>query len=400
VAFADGVVWAANEIADEIYRIDPRSNIAAVGSLFAPRTVAAGQGGVWVSAPRPPSHDSALPEPTCGPIFYRGSGKPDLLIVSDLPLKGEPRDVTLGMVKGVRLVLRQRGFDAGGYSVGYQSCDSATAQGGISDFFRCALNAKAFAGNLSVVAVFGSYLSYCSFLQIPITNRAPEGSLAMISPSNTDQQLTRDPTLYPTGARNYVRIAGADHLQAPAQAEFVSRLGRRALFVLSPDGDDYFRAFGANVQKAAKRLRLPLVGTATYDAEAHDFTTLARRVAKGSPDAVVVAGILAPEPGTLIRDLRAALGPEVAIVVPDGFNIPDALRKLAGPGAQGLYVSNYGIPNSHLPVRGKRFLAEFTRVHGSAGPDLASVYGAQAAEILLDAIARSDGTRASVTTEL
>src|SRR5262249_25772369 len=160
------------------------------------------------------------------------------------------------MVKGVRLVLRERGFDAGGYSVGYQSCDSSTAQGGISDFFRCALNAKAFAGNLGVVAVFGSYLSYCSFLQIPITNRAPGGSRAMISPSTPDQQLTRDPTLYPTGARNYVRIAGDDHLQAAAHAEFVSRLGRRALFVLSPGEDDYFRAFGANVQRAAARLGL------------------------------------------------------------------------------------------------------------------------------------------------
>src|SRR5262249_2666713 len=183
-------------------------------------------------------------------------------------------------------------------------------------------------------------------------------------------------------------------------AEFVSRLGRRALFVLSPGEDDYFRAFGANVQRAAARLGLSLVGSATYDFEARDFTALARRVARAGPDAVVVTGILAPGTGRLIRDLRAVLGPQVAIVVPDGFNIPDALRKLAGPGAQGLYVSNYGIPNSRLPPRGERFLAEFTRAQGSAGPDLAAVYGAQAAEIVLDAIARSDGSRASVTAEL
>ncbi len=35
-----------------------------------------------------------------------------------------------------------------------------------------------------------------------------------------------------------------------------------------------------------------------------------------------------------------------------------------------------------------------------AGPDYAAAYGAQAAEILLEAIARSDGTRASVTREV
>ena len=36
----------------------------------------------------------------------------------------------------------------------------------------------------------------------------------------------------------------------------------------------------------------------------------------------------------------------------------------------------------------------------TAGPDLSASYGAQGAEILLDAIARSDGTRASVLEEI
>jgi ABC-type branched-subunit amino acid transport system substrate-binding protein len=66
-----------------------------------------------------------------------------------------------------------------------------------------------------------------------------------------------------------------------------------------------------------------------------------------------------------------------------------------------MYVSNYGIPNSRLPLRGKRFLADLA-VGSGASPDsdLAAAYGGQAAEILLDAISRSDGTRASVTREL
>jgi DNA-binding SARP family transcriptional activator/ABC-type branched-subunit amino acid transport system substrate-binding protein len=398
VAFADGVVWAANEIADEVYRIEPRSNAATVASrVYAPRAVAAANGGVWVTAGSPPAPDSALPEPICGPIVYGGSGKPDVLIVSDLPLKGVARPITEAMVHGIRLVLRQRGFDAGGYAVGYQSCDSATAQGGSSDFFRCVMNAKAYARNLSVVAVFGSFASYCSFLQIPITNRAPQGPLAMISPSNTFSFLTQDEELYPTGKRNYVRIAGADPLQAVAHAEFVRRLGRHAVFVVAAPDE---REFAANVKTAAQRLHLAVVGTATFDPESGDARSLARRVARASPDAVVVGGILVPATGRLIRDLRAALRPDVAIVVPDGFSEIGDLLKLAGPGADGLYMSNYGIPNNRLPPRGRRFLEQFTRTHGSAGPDLGAVYGAQAAQILLDAIARSDGTRASVTDEL
>ena len=65
-----------------------------------------------------------------------------------------------------------------------------------------------------------------------------------------------------------------------------------------------------------------------------------------------------------------------------------------------MYIGNYGIPNAELPPAGTRFLEELEAGGGDPGPDFSAVYGAQAAEILLDAIARSDGTRASVTEEL
>ena len=66
-----------------------------------------------------------------------------------------------------------------------------------------------------------------------------------------------------------------------------------------------------------------------------------------------------------------------------------------------MYVSQYGIANEKLPPRGREFLESFARSRPSgAGPDFAAAYGAQAAEIMLDAIARSDGTRASVTREV
>ena len=66
-----------------------------------------------------------------------------------------------------------------------------------------------------------------------------------------------------------------------------------------------------------------------------------------------------------------------------------------------MYVATYGIPNDRLPPKGEQFLAAYAAEHGGdPGPDVAASYGAQAAEILLDAIARSDGTRASVTEQL
>ena len=112
-----------------------------------------------------------------------------------------------------------------------------------------------------------------------------------------------------------------------------------------------------------------------------------------------MAGAAPPHVGTLIRDLRARVGPGVALIASDGFaGFTELLA--AGPAAEGMYVSNYGIPNRELPPAGRQFLRDLEAAGGEPGPDASAAYGAQAAEILLEAVARSDGTRDSVTREL
>ena len=95
------------------------------------------------------------------------------------------------MVEAIRLVLERRHYRAGPYTIGYQSCDDSTAQGGGWDLIRCYSNAKAYARNPDVIGIVGSYNSGCSAQEIPVTNQAPNGPLAMISPASTDTTLTR-----------------------------------------------------------------------------------------------------------------------------------------------------------------------------------------------------------------
>jgi ABC-type branched-subunit amino acid transport system substrate-binding protein len=118
---------------------------------------------------------------------------------------------------------------------------------------------------------------------------------------------------------------------------------------------------------------------------------------------VFIGGILLPNGGALVRDLRARLGPDATLIASDYFfPVPD-LTEAAGRAARGMYLtSGSGLPNGELPPAGKRFLEKFeaTREGEPSPPFSAAAYAAQAAEILLDAIARSDGTRASVTREL
>ena len=159
-------------------------------------------------------------------------------------------------------------------------------------------------------------------VQIPVANQAPDGPLAMISTSNTWNGLTRPyegmrrgelEARYPSGERNYVRIAAADHLQSVANATLVKELGLRDLFVLSPDGDRYFTA---DVRTAARNLGLRIVGSANWNTEASEFARLGRRIARTRAEAVFIAGFVDPHGGALVRDLRAQLDRDVALIAP------------------------------------------------------------------------------------
>jgi ABC-type branched-subunit amino acid transport system substrate-binding protein/DNA-binding beta-propeller fold protein YncE len=408
VVFGAGRVWVTNEVTGTVHAIDPDTNRArSVARLAAPQNVAVGAGGVWLTALGAPSTDETLPASTCGDVFFRGGRTPRLLVVSDLPLQDPAAPAFIKpMAEGIRFVFERRGFRAGRHTVGYGSCDDSTAQAGGTDVSRCFANAKLYARTPDVVGVIGAFHSFCSGVEIPIANQAPDGPLAMISPSNTVRGLTRPyrgmppgelEQLYPTGERNFVRIAAADHLAPVALVQTAKELRRTRLFVLWDGGDSDTAGFADDMRAAARTLGLDVVGAAGWDPGARHFARLARRVAGARPEAVLMAGAAPPALPAFLGDLRARLGRGPALIGSDGFAQFDRLRE-SGRAAQGMYVANYGIPNAKLPPAGRRLLAAAERPEDDG--DNSFAYGAQAAEILLDAIARSDGTRASVTREL
>jgi len=82
--------------------------------------------------------------------------------------------------------------------------------------------------------------------------------------------------------------------------------------------------------------------------------------------------------------------------MPDGFTgYPDFL---ALPEAQGAYLSFTGLSIDQFPKGGaaEKFQADYLAEYGEAPTSSFSVYGAAAAQVILAAIAASDGTRKSV----
>jgi ABC-type branched-subunit amino acid transport system substrate-binding protein len=59
-----------------------------------------------------------------------------------------------------------------------------------------------------------------------------------------------------------------------------------------------------------------------------------------------------------------------------------------------------GVVAERLPPLGRRFVREFGATQPGGRVDISAVYAAQATEVLLGAIASSDGTRASVAEQL
>lgn len=344
----------------------------------------------------------ALPGSICSPVA-QGEDAPEVLVVSDLPLRGVFRPTTTQMVRAIRDAIERRGFRAGDHALGYQSCDDSSAEEGNFTPGRCAANMREFAGNTKVVGVIGPFNSQCAQFEIPIANRALQGPLAMISPSNTGTGLTRagpgtaagEPgRYYPTGARNYVRIVASDEAQAAVLALVARDAGARRLFVLDDGDEGYGAPLARSVRAAVTRTRLQLAGSARYDPRGRSFGHIARRVKRSGADAVAIVGLWQAGGTAVVEDLRAALGERVRLLAPDGFA---SLPAREAAGAQGLLVMAPGLPPERLRPNGKEIVRRF-----GAGqlPGLGPPYAAQAAEVLLDAIAASDGNRASVTRRL
>jgi branched-chain amino acid transport system substrate-binding protein len=238
----------------------------------------------------------------------------------------------------------------------------------------------------------------------------------MISPSNTYPGLTvsrpvlpapdgyrGEPGLYyPTGGRNYARVVARDDLPSAGLAMLAKQLRLRRVYVLE-DGHPISRIlYAQSFRRAARRLGVPIAGSTRYDPTAEGFAPLAEKVARSGADGVLLGGSVFDGGDRVVKALRARLGRRLEIMVGDITFLPVRFAlDLAGPAAHGVYVASTDIEGGQGSLRtsSRRFLRDF--VGGEfATPQQYVNHAADATELVLNAIARSDGTRASVLDEI
>jgi branched-chain amino acid transport system substrate-binding protein len=387
-----------------------RSLLALFGLLVASLALmAAGCGGDDESADGG-GEITALPSSSCTGIEYKGEGDPDYLLVSDFPLQGSSRTQTIQIVGAIRYLLDKQDWKAGDHNIAFQSCDDATAQAAKWDSGKCSQNANAYAQNEKVIGVIGTFNSGCAAIEIPVLNQAPNGGIPMMSPANTFVCLTEggpgcedtEPDkYYPTGNRNYARVVPHDAYQGAAMAEFAQAQGIKSIYILN-DKEAYGLGVATNFRNAVEHLGINVAGFEAWDPKAASYEGLFRKIGGSGADAVFLGGLIDENGAKVIKDKVAVLGPnngKVKLLAPDGFTAQQTIDE-AGEAARDMLMSIAGVPIDQFTGAGAEFAAEFKPTLGGRPIDPYAIYGAQAARVLLDAIAASDGSRASVIEQM
>jgi branched-chain amino acid transport system substrate-binding protein len=260
--------------------------------------------------------------------------------------------------------------------------------------------------NTNEVAVMGTYNSGCAKIEVPVLNQAPGGGMLMVSHANTNPGLTKawDPgepdKYYPTGTRNYARVITTDDYQGAAAAQFAAQdLKVKRCFVLNDN-----QTYGQGVAKAfadeAKKQGIEVLGNEAWDAKQPSYAALFQNVKSKNPDCVYFGGIYDNNGGQLVKDKTSVLGDNNAVKLlgPDGFTgYPDLDKQ---PQSQGMYLTFAGLSTEQLVTGGgaaAKMIDAYKAKYGGPPATNYALYGVAAVQVILAAIAKSDGTRKGVT---
>ena len=115
-----------------------------------------------------------------------------------------------------------------------------------------------------------------------------------------------------------------------------------------------------------------------------------------------LGGLIDENGAQVIKDKVAVLGPndgKVKLFVPDGFTTQQTIDE-APEAAPGMFLSVAGVPIDQFKGAGAEFIKDFKPRLGGKPVDPYAIYGGQAAQVMLNAIAASDGSRADVIAKL
>jgi branched-chain amino acid transport system substrate-binding protein len=169
--------------------------------------------------------------------------------------------------------------------------------------------------------------------------------------------------------------------------------GWKKVYVLN-DKQTYGFGVATTYNRAAKKLGLQVVGFKGWDAKQSSYEALANAIKASGAQVVFLGGIACNNGAKLMQDIRA-VNPGIKLQMPDGFSDP----KANGAVANGSFISVAGQPPQGLKGEGAKFVKSFGKQIGTT-PNPYAAYGAQAMDVMLQAIAKGGGDRAKTTSSI
>jgi branched-chain amino acid transport system substrate-binding protein len=320
-----------------------------------------------------------------------------LTIYSSLPRQGASRVQSIAIENGAKLALDEAGGKVGKWKIKYQPLDDSTAAAGQWDAQPTSANARKACQDDSTIAYIGEYNSGASAISIPILN---ECGMPQVSPANTAVGLTKkepgtepgEPDkYYPSGKRTYLRIVPRDTIQGAAIATLMQEAGCKTAYIVN-DKEVYGAGLARNIENAAKKLGIDVLGNEGFDKKAANYRSLASKINGKHPDCVADSQVVETNGVQVAKDLAAGV-PNAKLFGPDGL----AISSFADPKEGGIpandaprwTVTVATLAPDQYPPEGQKFFDDFKAKYHTSNPDPYAIYGYESMQVILDAIKRA-----------
>ena len=180
-------------------------------------------------------------------------------------------------------------------------------------------------------------------------------------------------------------------------------LGVKSVYILN-DKQAYGLGVATYFKDAAKKLGIQVKGFSAYNTKTGtNYQALMQQIGATHPDAIMVGGLVCENGGQLIKDKVAVLGPNtgnVKLLLPDGFTTQSTIDEAGAAERRGPVRIGRRRPAGPAQGAGATFVSDFTNTYHPDALDPYTPYAAAATQVLLNAIAASDGTRSSIASKL
>jgi branched-chain amino acid transport system substrate-binding protein len=338
----------------------------------------------------------------CGAASSGGGSagtKGEIDIGVDLPMSGAEASNGVPTLNGVKFAVQQHPT-VDGFKIGIVSLDDAV--NGVHNPQKGAQNVQQFLSNSKVLAMVGPFNSNVGQAEIPVANR---GSLAMISPANTNPCLTKEvesfggcdkyagftpQSLRPTGQNNYFRVAGTDDHQGPANADYAYNTLHLTKVAVFDDAEVYgqgiAKTFAAQFQKLGGQV---VLGPQDYDpTSTNDFRSFLSRAKDAGAQGVYVGGTDSNKACVVRAQMKGIFPADAPFFGGDGIVTAQCLND-AADNATNMYGTVAAINADTLPAA-KSVIAAFHKAYPGANDYGAYTMPAYAcAQIILAALDRA-----------